>query len=212
MLTLYIYEHCPFCARVRYVAGLLQIPFQEKVLAYDDVDTPTRLVGKKAVPILQKENGEAMAESMDIIHYFLNLRIPAAPELSLSEDVANWQTEAFPLLQKVGYPRWSSLGLGEFLTLSSRETWQKNKETDVLNFERLMADSKEIAAQVSQHIARVESLLFPSQGIPTLIDEAVIYSLLRGWVCQPEIEWPEAVMTWLRRRSLATGVSVMMAD
>ncbi|VTP68108.1 Glutaredoxin-2 [Leclercia adecarboxylata] len=34
-----------------------------------DVETPTRMVGKKVVPILQKEEGVYMPESMDIVHY-----------------------------------------------------------------------------------------------------------------------------------------------
>ncbi|WPC73196.1 glutaredoxin 2 [Vibrio porteresiae] len=212
MLTLYIYEHCPFCARVRYIAGLLHIPVEEKVLAYDDLATPTALIGKKAVPILVKADGSAMGESLDIIHYLLGLKLADVAPQMVSEAVANWQSQAFPLLQKVGYPRWHQLGLGEFLTLNSRQLWQKNKETEELNFERLIAEKEAIAAQVTEHIAAVEALLFPEHGVTSLLDEAVIYSLLRGWICLPEIEWPERVMTWLRRRSVATGVSVMMAD
>ena len=212
MLTLYIYEHCPFCARVRYVAGLLHIPVEEKVLAYDDVATPTALIGKKAVPILVKADGTAMGESLDIIHYLLGLKLQSLAPQTVSDEVADWQSQAFPLLQQVGYPRWHQLGLGEFLTLNSRQQWQQNKETDALNFERLIAEKDQIAAQVSEHIAAVEALLFPAQGVASLLDEAVIYSLLRGWICLPEIEWPERVMTWLRRRSVSTGVSVMMAD
>ena len=39
------------------------------VLANDDEATPIGLVGKKVVPILVKEDGTAMPESLDIVHY-----------------------------------------------------------------------------------------------------------------------------------------------
>lgn len=211
-MKLYVYEHCPFCARVGFIAGMLHIPLERVVLAYDDVTTPTRLVGKKAVPILEKEDGTAIDESMDIIDYFVQLRLPNAPSLSASQAVLDWQSQAFPLLQKIGYPRWPELGLGEFLTASSRQAWQDKKETDELNFLELKASTAAIAAQTSALIKQVEPILLPHHGVPTLIDEAIVFSLLRGWVCEPSIEWPTEVMQWLRRRSAATGVSVLMRD
>lgn len=211
-MKLYVYEHCPFCARVGFIAGMLHIPLEQVVLVYDDVTTPTELVGKKAVPILEKEDGTAMDESMDIIDYFVQLRFPNAPLLSASSTVLDWQAQAFPLLQKIGYPRWPELGLGEFLTASSRQAWLDKKQTDELNFAELKANTPEIAAQVSALIKQVEPILFPQSGVPTFIDEAIVFSLLRGWVCEPSIEWPPAVMQWLRRRSAVTGVSVLMRD
>ena len=35
-MKLYIYEHCPFSARVRYVAGMLNIQLDVINIAYDD--------------------------------------------------------------------------------------------------------------------------------------------------------------------------------
>jgi len=62
-MKLYVYDHCPFCVRARMIFGLLV------VLANDDEATPIGLVGKKVVPILIKEDGTAMPESLDIVHY-----------------------------------------------------------------------------------------------------------------------------------------------
>ncbi|WP_289169909.1 glutaredoxin domain-containing protein [uncultured Pseudoalteromonas sp.] len=46
-MKLYSYSHCPFCARVKYVAGKLGIKLDDVVLDYDDTETPTKLIGKK---------------------------------------------------------------------------------------------------------------------------------------------------------------------
>ena len=58
-----------FCVRARMIFGLKNLPVELVVLANDDEATPIGLVGKKVVPILVKEDGTAMPESLDIVHY-----------------------------------------------------------------------------------------------------------------------------------------------
>tara|TARA_R110001632_G_scaffold82802_3_gene183620 strand:- start:2447 stop:2749 length:303 start_codon:yes stop_codon:yes gene_type:complete len=100
-MKMYIYEHCPFCARVRYVARMLDIQLEEIIVNYSDNTTIYRLIGKKVVPTLIKEDGTPMTESGDIIHYFIELKKSKTPQNNTLE----WQTRAFPLLQYIGYPR-----------------------------------------------------------------------------------------------------------
>ena len=68
-MKLYVYDHCPFCVRARMILGLKNLPVELVVLANDDEATPIGLVGKKVVPILVKEDGTAMPESLDIVNY-----------------------------------------------------------------------------------------------------------------------------------------------
>lgn len=49
--TLYVYDHCPFCVRVRVALGLKNVKHIVSFLANDDIPTPTALVGKKIAPI-----------------------------------------------------------------------------------------------------------------------------------------------------------------
>jgi hypothetical protein len=49
--TLYVYDHCPFCVRVRVALGVKNIKHNLYFLANDDIATPTKLVGKKISPI-----------------------------------------------------------------------------------------------------------------------------------------------------------------
>ena len=48
---LYVYDHCPFCVRVRLALGIKNVKHTVHFLANDDVPTPTKLVGKKVAPI-----------------------------------------------------------------------------------------------------------------------------------------------------------------
>ena len=44
---LYVYDHCPFCVRVRLALGLVGLKHQLVFMGNDDIKTPTKLVGKK---------------------------------------------------------------------------------------------------------------------------------------------------------------------
>ena len=68
-MKLYHYDHCPFCVRARMIIGLRGLNVEQIPLANDDEATPIGLVGKKMVPILIKEDGTAMGESLDIVRY-----------------------------------------------------------------------------------------------------------------------------------------------
>jgi glutaredoxin 2 len=64
----YVYDHCPFCVRVRLALGLKNIKHEVRYLANDDIATPTSLVGKKIAPIFSMAGSiEPMLESLDII-------------------------------------------------------------------------------------------------------------------------------------------------
>ncbi len=69
-MKLYIYDHCPFCVRARMAAGLFGADVEEVVLANDDEATPIGMIGAKQVPVLQKEDGSFMGESLDIVCHF----------------------------------------------------------------------------------------------------------------------------------------------
>ncbi len=66
--SLYHYVHCPYCIRIRMAAGFLNITYESHVVRYDDEETPVRLCGRKMLPIWVNENGNAVNESLDIIH------------------------------------------------------------------------------------------------------------------------------------------------
>jgi hypothetical protein len=50
--TVFVYDHCPFCVRVRLALGIKNVKHNIRFMANDDIPTPTKLVGKKIAPIL----------------------------------------------------------------------------------------------------------------------------------------------------------------
>lgn len=43
----YVYDHCPFCVRVRLALGIKNVKHLVQFMANDDIPTPTNLLGKK---------------------------------------------------------------------------------------------------------------------------------------------------------------------
>lgn len=87
--TLYVYDHCPFCVRARMIFGLKRMPFKLDFLMNDDVVTPTKMTGKKVLPILDME-GEAMGESLDIVAKIDAIGKPILAKAADRKDIDQW--------------------------------------------------------------------------------------------------------------------------
>lgn len=132
--TLYVYDHCPFCVRVRAAFGMKNIKHNLVFMANDDVQTPTKMVGKKISPILKwDEGGVCMPESMDIVNLVdgderfgpTGMIKPATGR----EDLKAWQKSVRDLLRGLQRPRYVATGLmPEFATLDGRLAFVQNHQ------------------------------------------------------------------------------------
>ncbi|CAK1757173.1 glutaredoxin 2 [Vibrio splendidus] len=211
-MRLYSYDHCPFSTRVRYVAGLLNLELNPQTLAFDDEQTTVDIIGKKQVPVLVSCEHEAIAESNDIITYLLDLSgLNETGEPS--EDVKEWQSNAFLTLQQIGYPRWTSLPLGEFATESAKEAWRAKKETGEFNFKELISESSIIAGKAKILIGQAHEILnkWPSRS-RSYVDRAIIFSILRGFSSLEAIEWMPEMRKWLEEQSKESGVYLLNSN
>lgn len=208
-MKLYIYEHCPFSARVRYVAAFLNIAIDVITLDYDDAKTTTELIGRKQVPLLINGDGSAIAESLDIIQHLLDLADSVETNLP-SQTVLEWQSDAFLPLQQIGYPRWSNMDLQEFATDSAKKAWRSKKETEALNFDALIANTAVIAEAVETYINKVHDILnLDSNKRIKLVDQAIIFSILRGFFSAADINWDISVKTWMESASRRTNIKLL---
>lgn len=209
-MKLYTYSHCPFCARVKYVAGKLGIKLEDVVLDYDDIETPIKLIGKKMVPILEKDDGTIMSESNDIISLFIELA-GSNETKKPTKGAIEWQGGSFAPLLQIGLPRWPLLDLQEFKTESSRIAWEDNKQSTELNFVQLIEDTANIVLQVNEFLIGTEKQLNINNGKTSLslLDSAIYYSILRGLYCEPTIIWPEQLNQWMHNEALESGVPLV---
>jgi glutaredoxin 2 len=90
-MRLYLFEHCSLCFRVRMTAALKRLHLQETVVLEDDSGTMVDLVGKRVIPILVKDDGVPMLESMDMVAHIDAigdpvLTGPQRPEIAIWAD------------------------------------------------------------------------------------------------------------------------------
>ncbi|XRA97330.1 glutaredoxin 2 [Pycnococcus provasolii] len=123
---IFVYDHCPFCVRVRIALGIKNVKHELIFLANDDVATPTSLVGKKVAPIMLIPGQLVMNESLDIVKYF-DERPEYGPTDAIKpksdrEDIKAWQKKVQTLLRLLHRPRYMlSPGFPEFQQADSRD-------------------------------------------------------------------------------------------
>ena len=206
-MKLYVYDHCPFCAKARMIFGLKSVPLELIFMLEDDVATPTKLVGKKAAPILEKADGSHMAESMDIVHYVdAQEGDPLVTPVGESSPIQEWNDAAGRSMLDLAIPRLASADFPEFATPEARETFKARQTKNFGNFDELLGRSEELIQQVEKQLAELDSLLVGREQVDA--DDFVLYPSLRMLSIVKGVKYPANVKRYMERMEQATGVDL----
>lgn len=210
-MKLYYYDHCPFCTRARMAFALLNIPVEGKILANDDEETPKRLIGKKMLPILVKEDGSAMGESLDIVKYAnmltdepLDERV--RPELqALLDDIS--QYAGLLIL-----PRSAKIAFEEFATQSAVDYYTKKKTEAVGDFDTQIARSSEYIAKLDHDLLALDKLILSSDaanGKAPSMEDILVFPGLRNLSSVKGVNWPKGVRAYMDSMSRQTRIPLL---
>jgi glutaredoxin 2 len=141
-VRLYLFEHCSLCFRVRMIAALKHMHLQETVVLDDDSETMTALAGKRVVPILVKDDGKPMLESMDMVVYLESLGEPVLTGPQRSQ-VGAWADKVLTKLSPLTWPRYPLLGLPEFGTVAALDHYLLRKRNAIGDFIELRANTRQ---------------------------------------------------------------------
>lgn len=211
-MKLYIYEHCPYCVKARMIFGLKNIPVELRVLANDDETTPIGLVGKKMVPILQKQDGSAMPESMDIVHYIDNLDGKPLLTGPLSAPISKWIASVQDTAQRLLLPRFAKSNLEEFATPSARAGFIAKKEASMnSSFGDLLAHSEGWIKTISRQLRDLDPLIKQPNGCNGELseDDIHLFPLLRSLTIVAGIEWPTRVADYRDNMAKQTQINLL---
>jgi glutaredoxin 2 len=160
-----------------------KVSFDLEYILNDDVETPTQMIGKKMVPILQKEDGSYMAESMDIIHY-IDANYGGAPIVkgATNTKVAEWLEQSRVYVNKLAMPRWVKAPLEEFRTEGARKYFTQKKEASIGSFDEHMQHSDALKEQANEHLEALEMLIVSPEAINGELseDDFHVYAKLRS--------------------------------
>jgi glutaredoxin 2 len=196
-MRLYLFEHCSICFRVRMAAALKRLHLQETVVLEDDSETMIRLVGKRRVPILVKDDGTAMLESMDMVAHIESLGAPVLtgperPEVSVWAGVFSDKTPALT------WPRYPLLGLPEFATVAAHDHFVVRKRKQLGDLVELRAKTREQIDAVMPDIETLDRLIESPLAVNGELsrDDIRVLPLLRSAAVVKGLRFPQKVRAY----------------
>ena len=199
-MKLYVYDHCPYCVRARMIFGLKNIPFELTILLSDDFETPERLIGKKMAPILQKEDGSYMPESLDIVHYVDNhygnqplITNQTTPEImAIIEEITQVD-------YKLLCPRYVKIGLPEFATQAAVDYFVTTKTKRTGPFDECLAQTAQLVDRLTPALNKLEKHLESSKSCQDSLslDDICLFPILRNLTCVKALRFPPNVKSYL---------------
>lgn len=216
-MTLYIYDHCPYCVKARMIFGYKNIAFDLVTLLNDDEKTPIDMIGVKMLPILTLDDGSQMPESLDIVkkidesygkHFLSNEKFDFNLEV--------WLTEAKTFAYPLAMPRWIKIGLEEFKTQGAIDYFTKKKEDYIGSFSEHLKKTDEYIKQAEEHLEKLE-LLLPDNGDFYLEEKASIndihlFPMLRSLSVVKDLEIPSKVYAYMKKQEKFTGVNLHLSS
>ncbi|HCB2209160.1 TPA: glutaredoxin 2 [Citrobacter farmeri] len=210
-MKLYIYDHCPFCIKARMIFGLKNIPVELNVLANDDDETPTRMIGQKMVPILQKDDSRYLPESMDIVHYVDKL--DGKPLLTGKKNPAidEWLRKVNRYANHLLLPRFAKSAFDEFSSPSARKYFTEKKEAMIGSFADHLAHSAGLTKKISDDLRALDKLIVQPNGVNGELseDDIQLFPLLRNLTLVAGINWPTCVADYRDNMAKQTQINLL---
>ncbi|UEA17328.1 GrxB family glutaredoxin [Pasteurella canis] len=209
-MQLYVYDHCPYCVRAMMIFGLKELDVKMNVILNDDEVTPTNLVGKKVVPILIKEDGEAMPESLDIVNYIDThygipiLRKDVRPEVeTVLKDITSYSNYLL-------MPRFIKLDVPEFATQSAIDYFTKKKTEYVGDFAQHMSKTDEYLSRLKLDLDKLESLVIGGTSLnqSLSLEDILVFPILRNLTCVKGLKFPEKIDNYVKKMSALSKVNL----
>ena len=193
-MRLYLFEHCSLCFRVRMTAALKRLHLQETVVLDDDSETMIGLVGKRVVPILLKNDGKPMLESMDMVRYVDSLGERVLTGVQRPE-ISTWVEKVLPKLSPLTWPRYPLLGLPEFGTVAALDHYNLRKRKAIGDFVELRANTRQHINVLMPELEELDHLVespLAVNGKPSL-DDIRVLPLLRSAAVVKGLRFPKKV-------------------
>lgn len=211
-MRLYMFEHCSLCFRVRMIAALKRLHLQETVVLDDDTDTMTGLVGKRVIPILVKDCGDPMLESMDMVSYIDGIgdRVLTGPERSA---VAAWADQVVAKTAPLTMPRYPLLGLPEFGTVAALDHYHLRKRKTFGDFVELRANTRHHINAFMPDLEELDRLVESPTAINGVLslDDVRVLPLLRSAAIVKGLRFPHKVRAYFKSMMARVGYQPLPA-
>ena len=211
-MRLYLFEHCSICFRVRMAAALKHLHLQETVVLEDDSETMIKVVGKRVVPILVKDDGTPMLESMDMVAYIDSLGAPILVGPQRSE-LADWASATADKTAPLTWPRYPLLGLPEFSTIAAHDHFVVRKRERLGDLVELRARTRELIDALMPNLEKLDGMIESPSAINGILslDDIRVLPLLRSAAVVKGLRFPHKVRDYFETMMSRIGYQPLPA-
>jgi len=197
IVNLYMFEHCSLCFRVRMAAALKRLPLEETVVRDDDSATMTALVGRRVIPILVKDDGKPMLESMDMVTHVESLGAPVLTGPQRAE-IAAWADAAAAKTAPLTMPRYPLLGLPEFDTQPALAHFIARKTKVFGDLAELRSRTPQLIDALMPHLETLDRLIEDPHAVSGTLsrDDIHVLPLLRAAAVVKDLTFPQRVRAY----------------
>jgi glutaredoxin 2 len=211
-MRLYMFEHCSLCFRVRMMAALKRLHLQETVVLDDDSETMIGLVGRRVVPILVKDDGQPMLESMDMVGHIEGIgeRVLTGPQRG---EVSAWADKVFAKTAPLAQPRYPLLGLPELGTIAALDHYHLRKRRTLGDFVELRANTRRYIDDLMPDLEALDRLIESPLAVNgTLsLDDIRVLPLLRSAAVVKGLRFPHKVRDYFESMMGSIGFQPLPA-
>ena len=160
----------------------------------DDTETMVSLVGRRVVPILLKDDGAPMLESMDIVRYVDSFDEPVLSGIE-RPDIAAWADRIPPKSAPLTMPRYPLLGLPEFATVAALDHYNLRKRKALGDFVELRANTRAYINALAPDLEELDRLIESPKGVSGSLsmDDVHVLPLLRSMAVVKDLRFPRRV-------------------
>jgi glutaredoxin 2 len=213
-VKLFVYDHCPYCVKARMIFGLKEIPFELVTLLNDNEEIPIAMIGQKMLPVLEKDDGSFMAESMDIITYvdkIVEFGEPIVTPTKNDPTLMQWLAESRQYTYALAMPRWIAMGLEEFATQGAIDYFKNKKQSSIGPFAANVFITNSLADYAEAHLQKLETLIegaesFWSSGLCE--DDFHVFATLRCLTTVKELKFPKKLNHYMNVMSERSQVDL----
>jgi glutaredoxin 2 len=205
-MKLYMFEHCSLCFRVRMIAALKGLHLQETVVLDDDTETMVSLVGKRVIPILVKDDGRPMLESLDMVDHIDGIGEPILAG-KVRPEIEALEAELLRTTPPLTMPRYPLLGLPEFATIAAHDHYLVRKRKAYGDFVELRARTRDFIADLMPVLERLDGLIVSPDALNGVLskEDVHILPLLRSAAVVEGLRLPPKVRAYFEVMMDRTG-------
>ena len=211
-MRLYMFEHCSLCFRVRTTAALKGVHLQQEAVLDDDSETMIALVGKRQIPILVKDDGKPMLESMEMVKHIDGIGEPilTGPE---RPEIAAWAEQVVPKTGPLTMPRYPLLRLPEFATQAALDQYTMRKRKSFGDFVELRAKTRQYLEELAPSLDALDRLIESPSAVNGMLsmDDIRILPLLRSAAVVKGLRLPRKVRDYFETMMSRIGYQPLPA-